>query len=343
MKLLRLGLFVLLVTAGAGCNRSTIKITPAFYYWKTTYAVSPASQHFLSGLTIHKLYMRFFDVDWNNEAGAAYPVAAIQFASKPDPSLHIVPVVFITNRTLENSNDTMMHSLSEKILTKVNSIARKQGIVFSELQLDCDWTEKTRERYFSLIRFTRAQLKKNGKRISVTVRLHQVKYPGITGVPDVDDAMLMFYNMGKLDPHANHNSIYNEQDASTYTTAIKNYPLHLDVALPCFSWAVHIRENRVIGLLKKVNKGDLNLTNFTSIGDGRFKVNNSFFYRGTYLMKADVLKLEEMTPALLSMASRQLARNIKKENRTVAIFDLDSINLMRYEKENFEETYDNFY
>jgi hypothetical protein len=335
-------LLVLLLFMDAGCNRSTVKIEPSFYYWKTTYSSSAAVQQFLSDLHVNKLYLRFFDVDWSNEQEAAHPVAEIQFISKPDPMLQIIPVVFITNRTLEKSNDIEMNDLSKKILAKVNSISKSQQIPFSELQLDCDWTEKTRARYFSLISSIRTQLHGSGKQLSATLRLHQVKYPDITGVPDVDKAMLMFYNMGKLDSKANRNSIYNEQDAAAYTAAIKNYPLHLDVVLPCFSWAVHIRQNKVIGLLNKITARDLNLTNFTSIGQERFKVNASFFYKGNYLMKEDVLRIEEITPALLSIATRQLVRSIKKENRTVAIFELDSINTMRYEKENFHEIYNCF-
>jgi hypothetical protein len=342
MKLLKPYLFALLSIIGTSCNRSTVKIDPAFYYWKTTYYSSPEVRHFLSDLQIHKLYMRFFDVDWNTDMNGAYPVAEIHFASGPDTTLQIIPVVFITNRTMEKISVPEINGLSKKIVTKVNTLAEDQGISFSELQLDCDWTEKTRDRYFLLIKSIRTQLHETGKVISATVRLHQVKYPKITGVPDVDRAMLMFYNMGKLDPQTNLNSIYNECDAATYTKAIKNYPLHLDVVLPCFSWAVHIRENKVIGLLNKITEQDLNLTNFTVFGKKKFKVNTSFFFHGEYLMKEDVLKLEEMSPALLSKATRQLERSMGKENRTVAIFDLDSVNIMRYEKENFQEIYNSF-
>jgi hypothetical protein len=335
-------LFVLVLIIGAACNHPAVKVDASFYYWKTTYSSSAAVQQFLSDLHVNKLYLRFFDVDWSNEQQGAHPVADIQFASKPDPMLQIIPVVFITNRTLEKSSDVEMSDLSKKILAKVNSISSNQRLSFSELQLDCDWTEKTRARYFSLIRSIRTHLHAVGKQISVTLRLHQVKYPTITGVPDVDHAMLMFYNMGKLNSQTNRNSIYNEQDASAYTAAIKNYPLHLDVVLPCFSWAVHTRQNKVIGLLNKITEQDLNLLNFTSLGKERFQVNKSFFYKGNYLMKEDVLRIEEITPALLSIATKQLVRSIKKENRTVAIFDLDSINTIRYEKENFQEIYNSF-
>lgn len=324
------------------CNRKETEITPAFYYWKTTFDIPPALHSFINDLKIKKLYLRFFDVDWNNDEKKAAPIGIIHFNAPPDPSLAIVPVVYITNRTMEKVTGYEIQLLAQQIFDQVRSIANQQKIAFSELQLDCDWTEKSKENYFQLITSLKERLHASGKLISVTVRLHQVKYPMRSGVPNVDRAMLMFYNMGKLQTANSKNSIYNEVDAGKYTVAIKNYPLKLDVVLPCFSWAIHSRDTKVIGLLPKLMEKDFNLINFTLTGENTYKVNEPLFFQGEYLMKNDLLKLETITPELLLKNARQLSENIKIEERTVALFDLDSINVMRYEKENFEEAYNCF-
>lgn len=340
MKVIR---FLLILLLFAACTKQEMKTQPAFYYWKTTYSHSPFLSQFLNDLNIKKLYLRFFDVDWNNEQREAMPVGELHFNSAPDTALAIVPVVYITNKTFEKITDPQTEQLAQHIYNKVQTMAGDQHISFSELQLDCDWTEGTRENYFQLIRLLKQRLHAAEKRISVTVRLHQVKYPSRTGIPEADQGMLMFYNMGQLQSRQHRNSIYNEQDAGKYTAFIQKYPLHLDVVLPCFSWAVHLRDNKIIGLLNKVSEHDFNLINFTSTGENTYSVNAPLFFRGEYLMKNDLLKLEQVTPQLLVKAAKQLASHMKVEERTVAIFDLDSINVVRYEKENFEEAYNCFH
>src|SRR5262245_14330019 len=85
----------------AGCHKSSKprQIQHAFYYWKTEFGLDGNERKRLSELEIQKLYIRFFDVDINTNYDPI-PVAKVFFDSLPPANIEIVPVVFITNKTI---------------------------------------------------------------------------------------------------------------------------------------------------------------------------------------------------------------------------------------------------
>jgi len=99
----RVTLVVLLVcllsslALGVGHRFGRIPPKRGFYYWKTEWSASPAILRTLSGDRIDRLYMRLFDVEWNERDGAAEPIAPLRFESAPPRGVKIVPVVYITN------------------------------------------------------------------------------------------------------------------------------------------------------------------------------------------------------------------------------------------------------
>ena len=50
-------------------------------------------------LQVHKLYIKYFDVDWDEAKEEAVPLAVVQIKDRLDATLEIIPTVFITNRT----------------------------------------------------------------------------------------------------------------------------------------------------------------------------------------------------------------------------------------------------
>jgi hypothetical protein len=67
----------------------------SFYYWKTVFNLTPKEQQTLTNLSVQKLYVKFFDVDWNKEQRSAQPVAKSIFSQNPPANITIT-VVFIT-------------------------------------------------------------------------------------------------------------------------------------------------------------------------------------------------------------------------------------------------------
>ncbi len=315
----------------------------AFYYWKSVYKLSQSEKNYLQDINVTHLYIKFFDVDWDEATGNPTPIASIQFSEEIPPQCKVIPVIFIVNRTLQKTTFMDMADLANKIYEQTKYLASKNNIHFKELQLDCDWTEKTRVNYFALLNILKKKLETNGIQLSTTIRLHQIKYKNITGIPPVDRGMLMYYNMGKITSNASLNSIFNESDAAKYIDHISDYPLKLDVALPAFSWSIHIRNAKVIELLNNMSYADFKSSNkFTLVNSSTYTATQSFFFRGFYFMKDDSIKVEEITPEQCKIASKQLRKKLSKTRR-VAIFHLDSLILSKYEKKDFEEIFDAYH
>ena len=55
----------------------------------------------------------------------------------------------------------------------IGQINLKNGITCNEIQIDCDWTLDSRDTYMKFIDVFKNQWNKT---LSVTIRLHQVKY-----------------------------------------------------------------------------------------------------------------------------------------------------------------------
>jgi hypothetical protein len=151
----------------------------------------------------------------------------------------------------------------------------------------------------------------------------------------------MFYNMGTLAADAPRPSIFNAEDAARYLDFVDRYPLPLDVALPSFSWAIHAREGRVLGLLEKLGADELDgMTALQRREPGRYVAMQPTFLHGSYLQQGDTLSLETMTAGLTLAAARQLASHFHpRHDFAVALFDLDERNLASYADADLEAIY----
>ncbi|MBC7865859.1 MAG: hypothetical protein IAF38_22990 [Bacteroidia bacterium] len=180
-----------------------------------------------------------------------------------------------------------------------------------------------------------------GKSISLscTIRLHQAKYATITGVPPVDEGVLMFYNMGNVKSEDSENSIYNKKDADKYVRFIGNYPLQLSVALPLFSWMAQYRNGKLINLISKTNGIDsVNKSKISETESGkRYKIISPFLQNGNYFMEGDELKIEKLSEAALTEAAQLIADNMKEKQCKIIFYDLDEYNLNTYSYESLEK------
>ncbi len=328
-----------LLIALAACSTGKPRIHPAFYYWRTNFHLSTNELNYLQSIKTKKLYVKFFDVDWDSKRMQAAPKGVLSFKERPPKYLEIIPTVFITNRTLVNSSIGSIPSLSHNILKKLKAQREKLKNPIREIQLDCDWTLKTSTKYFTLVSIIRKSLKASGIHISATIRLHQIKYYKRTGVPPVDKGMLMFYNMGDLRDLDTRNSILDLEIAKKYLTNFKDYPLKLDVALPLFSWAVLIRNNRIIRLINNVREKDLIKSHFKNLGSHRYQVLKSHYFFKGYLYKDDVLRLETVPLDGIRQSAIMLSKLIKNEYITIAFYHLDEEIIKHYDSKDLEGIY----
>lgn len=315
----------------AACTTPETQTIPAFYHWKTQLSLTPTERAYLQNTGATKLYAKFFDVDWEPTLQQAEPLALIEMAPETLPdSLALVPTIFITNRTFLYLPTREVPQLAQQICDKIKALAK---VPFEEVQLDCDWSGQTRDKYFQLLKAMRENLGASVK-LSATIRLHQIKYPDQTGVPPVDRGMLMFYNMGDVEAWNEANSILNLDVAQQYLDRkTAQYPLPLDVALPMFSWGVLFREGKMIRLINNLTSNDLaNDARLHATAPNCFEVLQSGYLNGYYLYAEDALRIETVTPETLSEAASLLKPYLPATaSRTVAFYHLDSVLMARFE------------
>ena len=278
------------------------------------------------------------DVDTQGPNGEAIPVSAVNFAQPLPDTVAIVPVVYIMNNVLTTLSGSQPDSLAARIYRfvqgKVN-LAGKTG--FAELQIDCDWTQTTRDAYFNFLNALRTQLD-DSIRLSATLRLHQVRNLRSSGIPPVDRVLLMCYNMGNLRLPGEHNSILDLREMDTYLTGfLKDYPLPLDVALPLFSWSVVFRNGQYAGISKRLDPASLTDTTRFSHQTGSSLYQARMALPEAGLRHGDVVRREETRWKDLLAAANLLAAHRRPEDMTLLFYHLDSQVLEPFSHEQLQE------
>lgn len=301
----------------------------AFYFWKTRWSPTPEMLESLQQNRTSRLYMRFFDVAW--QAGVPVPIMPIEFAQAVPSQIEVIPVVFFKNEVFQKISESSAPHLARHVWEKIRAMDRSPSL--HEIQIDCDWSDTSRQRFFQFADALASLAHEAHIEISATIRLHQVKYAQLTGIPPVDRGMLMFYNVGHLEASSERSSIYNSHDARLYSDWIAHYPLQLDLALPAFSWVVHSRNQLVLGLLEDVGSADLDAnSSFRRISDLHYAVDQSIFFRGRYFRAGDLLVLEDLNPQLTQEAATLAGQGLgrSKSYSTVALFDLSERTVRKY-------------
>lgn len=313
------------------CSKNE-KPTVAFYYWKTILQFSPTEKEILRDNDVSKLYVRYFDIGLHPVTQNPIPISPIRFQENVH-KFKIVPVVFIQNKVMLTPN-LNVEELAQKTIRLVEEINTNNKINCQEIQIDCDWTLKSKDNY---LKFIERFKKLSQKKLSATIRLHQVKYFKKTKIPNVDSGVLMYYNMGTIATDS-LNSIYNKKNAEKYLESLKKYPLHLDFALPIYSWGVHIRNQKVIGLRSKLNLEELKKdANFEKTGSIFFKVKKANYKNGTFYEENDLLKIEAISSKDLIEMAEDLDGNLARTPREIIFYDLDEFNIKNYEKNIFKQ------
>ncbi|MBL3656265.1 hypothetical protein [Fulvivirga sediminis] len=288
----RILLVVLCVCLLLSCNQPN-KPKVAFYHWKAKAEYTNSIKKTLNEVNANRIFLHYFDVDdvaeqFGQDDGL-YPVYVLRQVDSAYLRYDIIPVVFITNEAIKKSD---VSTLADRIHKLTDEISNHHfGKRLEHIQIDCDWTPSTRYKYFELL----TQLKKY-YRLSATIRLHQIKYPNKTGVPPVDEGVLMLYNMGKLDDDSK-NSILESKTVANYINSATNYPMELQLALPVFSQMVVKSKANNIRLINHVDKDAFHSGSayFEQIDDNLYEVKKDTLFHSFYLTPGYKVKLEEVS------------------------------------------------
>lgn len=326
------GLGVLLLLAvgcslpdSGGTSRSRW-VQPSFYYWRSAYQTSAADSLYLDSLSVERLYLRFFDLDWDDTRRQVVPIAPVVIDDPLLPHLELVPTIFITNRSFAQLSADDTDSLAARVVRRVAAMCRQYNIgnPIREIQFDCDWTSSTRDRYFAFLRAFAQLPAYRDIPLSATIRLHQIKYAAQTGVPPVGRGMLMCYNMGELRATDANNSILDTDILSNYIGKLNTYSLPLDIGLPLFSWGVVFRQGRFEGLLNGWRMADVaGVAQLEAIADHTFRVSEPWQVGNISLQTNDVIRIEQCDMAALRRAARLLAPRWQTDTARVIFYHLD--------------------
>ncbi len=296
------------------------RITAAVYHWKTVFQPDSTERSFLHSNAVRKIYLRFFDVDL--KGNEPVPVAAMQ-KDGDLKGFDVVPVVFITNRTMAKINKDSVSSLAKRIVHKIQNMARRDSVVIHEIQLDCDWTATTRKRYFSLIEAVKNEIKLP---VSVTIRLHQVKFSATTGLPPADRGMLMCYNVGDIRKPETRNSIFDPGIIHQYLRNLNQYPLELDLALPMFQWTVVFRNGHFLRILNQIGQAEIKVAGCFSEGpkSNTFTAQEDTLLFGLSVHRGDEFHVESSRSEDVLAVRNEVLSQIRNRNISLTFYHLDS-------------------
>lgn len=161
------------------------------------------------------------------------------------------------------------------------------------------------------------------------------------GVPPVDKAMLMCYNLVNPLESETTNSILDTGELSKYLDKKREYPLHIDIALPVFSWMQVYQNKRFRGL---IYPGDNSVKKILKqVKPLWYEVTKDTLLDDHYLRIGDLVKYEEITPQKINAAIKIIKENVALEKTiTVALYHLDEKELNNFTNETLTGFYTSF-
>ncbi len=303
--------WLLFVACDAQQQQPAPPITVGFYHWQQRLVLDSLPQCWLTVANGTELPAKIMDIGWENDRPSLLfqlDIPPLDTAREAQRALRLLPVVFITNEVMLRASQAELLQLADDILQAAqrmlpSSVWEKVG----EWQFDCDWTAKSKEAYFYFLQQLRTRLPA-AQSISATVRLHQYAHPAQQGVPPVDRAVLMAYNMGELQDPATVNSILDTNISKQYLLPKHRYPLPLDIALPYYQWGAIYREASLVYLSNELAQKDLaDSSRFKPLGTLQYQVVRPTYLGTYYLYANDFIRLEGVEEASLHTLAKQLS------------------------------------
>ena len=234
---------MLLTTLLIGCSRQqsqdeSLEQSNGVYYWRTDLHLDSTERAFLKQHHINKVYCRYFDVVMSDDGTEPKPNATIAFTDTLPAGIELIPTVYITEDCMHKPHKDLAEKLVKRIMqmNETNHIGNVH-----EIQIDCDYTSKSRATYYQFLEQVRHHLSPTSYHLSTTIRLHQLSMP----VPPVDYGVLMVYNTGDPRKWQERNPILDYRDVYPYLNKLAQYQLPLAAAYPVYQWIRNIQNVRI--------------------------------------------------------------------------------------------------
>lgn len=347
-------IFILLLNCS--CKKTEHhQVIRSFCYWKTNFNINNYEDNpLIDSLKTTHMYVRFFDIGWNPLLHEALPIETINELEIGERSIQITPSIYITNEVIQQLNNEQLDTLCSRIIKRIEQIKTEKlnyylnrnnphnklpQVLINDLLIDCDWTEKTRDKYFYLLK----ALKKSDYKISATIRLWQYKYMSKAGIPPVDRGLLMCYNMEDIKNYNAKNTIGSYQTLKSYLTH-DEYQLKLDIALPIYSWTLLYTNKEFNDVCKEIDRNIISDTlNFKQLSENKYQAIQDLEYYYCNIRNGDIIKIDLVNDKEMKDMIELIKDKIKIDNLTrVTFFSYDKSNINNYGIKNINRYYESF-
>ena len=273
------------------------------YYWSTTLSMDSVKTAFMRNYDISRMYIRYFDVV-ADQSGRAVPNATLKFATDVPQGIDIVPTVFVMPECLRQDRSRLA-SLIVKRVVQMNETNDVYNV--KEIQIDCDWTQSTRQLYAEFMQAMMRECHSRHLKLSSTIRLHQLAQTP----PPADRGVLMMYNTGDATDIRCHKPILDMHDAAPYLPRLNDYKLKLSTAYPIFTWRILFRGGRFVGFIHN---------------DGEYPI-----------LPSDSIALRQPSAADIIEAVNVIGSCRPDANNEIILFDLNNHNINRLKHKDYEK------
>lgn len=273
------------------------------YYWSTTLNMDSVKTAFMRNYDISRMYIRYFDVV-ADQSGRAVPNATLKFATDVPQGIDIVPTVFVMPECLRQDRSRLA-SLIVKRVVQMNETNDVYNV--KEIQIDCDWTQSTRQLYAEFMQAMMRECHSRHLKLSSTIRLHQLAQTP----PPADRGVLMMYNTGDATDIRCHKPILDMHDAAPYLPRLNDYKLKLSTAYPIFTWRILFRGGRFVGFIH--NDGE------------------------NPILPSDSIALRQPSAADIIEAVNVIGSRRPDANNEIILFDLNNHNINRLKHKDYEK------
>lgn len=273
------------------------------YYWSTKLNMDSVKTAFMRNYDISRMYIRYFDVV-ADQSGRAVPNATLKFATDVPQGIDIVPTVFVMPECLRQDRSRLA-SLIVKRVVQMNETNDVYNV--KEIQIDCDWTQSTRQLYAEFMQAMMRECHSRHLKLSSTIRLHQLAQTP----PPADRGVLMMYNTGDATDIRCHKPILDMHDAAPYLPRLNDYKLKLSTAYPIFTWRILFRGGRFVGFIHN---------------DGEYPI-----------LPSDSIALRQPSAADIIEAVNVIGSRRPDANNEIILFDLNNHNINRLKHKDYEK------
>lgn len=273
------------------------------YYWSTTLNMDSVKTAFMRNYDISRMYIRYFDVV-ADQSGMAVPNATLKFATAVPQGIDIVPTVFVMPECLRQDRSRLA-ALIVKRVVQMNETNDVYNV--KEIQIDCDWTQSTRQLYAEFMQAMMRECHSRHLKLSSTIRLHQLAQTP----PPADRGVLMMYNTGDATDIRCHKPILDMHDAAPYLPRLNDYKLKLSTAYPIFTWRILFRGGRFVGFIHN---------------DGEYPI-----------LPSDSIALRQPSADDIIEAVNVIGSRRPDANKEIILFDLNNHNINRLKHKDYEK------